>query len=391
VSSSADTSDGMLTPEEPTTSSPSDASSEPPPPPQPPIGLARPGKRPWILSLALLVLVGLIISANVVRLPYFAFKPGQVRNTSGMIEVDADTYPADGSISYTTVSLGRVTLFRLIRGWLDPDVDIEHEDQVLQGRDSEENRQINLQLMDYSQQVATQVALEELGYDVPVHINGQLVVRVEEGFPAEGVIGVGDTIVRLEGEPIDDPADLDRLMEGKRPGDQVHVTVRPYLEETEHELTLTLQASEQDPERGIMGVQITPNELEFDFPVDVSFDTGQVGGPSAGLAFTLGLIDLLTPGELTGGEAVAVTGTIDSSGEVGPIGGAGQKAAAVREAGIDVFLVPSADYDSAVEHAGDVQVMRVDTLDEALAALARLGGNGLALPALGQPQPATTG
>src|SRR5690606_17468676 len=117
----------------------------------------------------------------------------------------------------------------------------------------------------------------------------------------------------------------------------------------------------------VMGVRVMDVVLDYDFPVDVEIDTGDVGGPSAGLAFTLGIIDDLTPGDLTGGEDVAVTGTISGNGTVGPVGGTGQKAAAVREAGIELFLVPSADYDAAVDHAGDdLEVVAVDTVEEAL-------------------------
>jgi len=119
--------------------------------------------------------------------------------------------------------------------------------------------------------------------------------------------------------------------------------------------------------------------------VDVSIDTGDVGGPSAGLAFTLAIIDDLTPGDLTGGAKVAVTGTISGDGTVGPVGGTGQKAAAVRAKGYDVFLVPSADYEAARQHAGDVDVIAVDTLDDALAALAALGGNVDDLPPAAAP------
>lgn len=330
-----------------------------------------------------LAFVGLLVGAFVVKLDYYALRPGSVRATEALIGVDGmETYPADGSISYTTVSLRQVTLAGLVQGWLDSDIDIRPADEILQGRGTEENRRVNLQLMDTSQQVATQVALEALGYDIPVHVAGQIVLGVEEGFPADGVLETGDTIVGIDGERIDDPEDLDRLLSDERPGDQVNLTVRPFTASGEEEISMTLAQSPDDPERGVMGVTVQPTGLEFDFPFPTSFDTGDVGGPSAGLAFTLGLIDVLTPGDLTGGADVAVTGTIDSDGTVGPIGGAGQKAAAVRQAGLDAFLVPSADYEAAVERAGDVEVIRVDTLEEALEALADLGGNSLDLPDL---------
>ncbi|MGH9212050.1 MAG: YlbL family protein [Acidimicrobiales bacterium] len=332
-----------------------------------------------------LALIGSIVSASVVKLDYYAFRPGSVRDTSGLIEVaGAETFPAEGTISYTTVSLRHVSLFQLVQGWIDPDIDIHSESEVLQGRDREENRQVNLQLMDTSQEFATQVALEALGYEVPVSITGQLVLDVQGGFPADGVLEAGDTIVAIDGERLDDPQDLERLLDDEGPGDEAVLTVLPFTETAEEEVAMTLAASPDDVEQGVMGVQVQPTGIEFDFPIDATFDTGEVGGPSAGLAFALALIDALTPGELTGGVSVAVTGTIEPDGAVGPIGGAGQKAAAAREAGVDVFLVPSADYESAVAHAGDVEVVRVDSLDEALAALAEFGGNGLDLPNLAE-------
>jgi PDZ domain-containing protein len=132
--------------------------------------------------------------------------------------------------------------------------------------------------------------------------------------------------------------------------------------------------------------------LDYEFPIDVEIDTGDVGGPSAGLAFTLALIDDLTPGDLTGGADVAVTGTIAGDGTVGPVGGTGQKAAAVREEGMELFLVPSADYQDAVDRAGDdLEVVAVDTVDEALAALGEQGGNVDELPPTGETAAAPSG
>lgn len=326
-----------------------------------------------------------MISACLVKLPYYAFRPGSVRDTSTLISVDgAETYDADGSISYTTVSLRTVTLAELVWGWLDDDIDIKSRDDVLGPRDADESRQLNLALMDTSKQVATQVALEELGYEVDVSVTGELVLQVEEGSPADGVLEAGDTITAVDGEDLDEPDDLARLLDDDGPGDEVALTIQPFdATEDPEDITVELAAKPDDADQGMIGVQVQPTGVEFDFPLDVNFDTGEVGGPSAGLAFTLGLIDLLTPGELTGGVPVAVTGEIHSDGTVGPVGGTGQKAAAVREQGIDVFLVPSADYDAALEHAGDVEVIKVDTLDDALEALADLGGNGLDLPDLG--------
>ena len=343
-------------------------------------------KHPWILGAVGLVLLAFVFGAARFELPYYAFRPGQVRNTSNLIAVEgAETYSAEGSVSYTTVSLRRLTLFGLLDAKLDHDVEVLPERDVLGDRDPDENRQFNMQLMDDSKQKATQVALEKLGYTVDVSATGERVLNVVAESPADGKMEPGDMIVAVEGERIDDPGDLARILSDNHPGDQVDIKVRPFTATSEKDLSLELAAAPDNPDRGIMGVEVQPDGVEYHFPFDVAFDTGDVGGPSAGLAFTLGLIDKLTPGELTGGVPVAVTGTIAPDGTVGRVGGTGQKAAAVRRAGIKTFLVPAEDYAEAAKHAGDVNVVKVETLDDALAALAELGGNGLELPTTPPP------
>jgi PDZ domain-containing protein len=139
---------------------------------------------------------------------------------------------------------------------------------------------------------------------------------------------------------------------------------------------ITTIAAPEDPGRAVIGIAPEDRIVDFDFPVDVTIDSGNVGGPSAGLAFTLAVLDVLTPGELTGGHRVAVTGTMSLDGTVGPVGGAAQKAITVRDAGYEVFLVPSDELDEVQATVGsDLQVVAVDTLAEALEALGSLGGN----------------
>jgi PDZ domain-containing protein len=349
---------------------------------------ARPARRPrrriWPIALTVL-LVTFVVGAATVELPYYAYRPGSVRDTEPLIAVaDEETFPSSGTISYTTVSLRQATLLGMLMGWLDDDVDVFPREKVLGDRNAEENRTLNLQMMDTSKQVATQVALERLGHPVDVSITGETVVNVLPDLPADGVLEPGDTITAVNGERLDEPDDLTRLLADDSPGDEVTITVEPPSGSQPRDVELALGADPDDPDRAIIGIEVTGRGINFDFPVDVAIDTGDVGGPSAGLAFTLAIIDDLTPGDLTGGADVAVTGTISSDGTVGPVGGTGQKAAAVRAQGYDVFLVPTADYEAARQHAGDVEVIAVDTLDEALAALGDLGGNVDELP---QPAP----
>jgi PDZ domain-containing protein len=327
------------------------------------------------------LVLAFIVGAATVPLPYYAYRPGSVRDTESLITVAGEkTFPSAGTISYTTVSLRQATLFGMLTGWLDNDVDVFPRDKVLGNRNAEENRTLNLQMMDTSKLVATQVALERLGHPVDVSITGETVVNVLPHLPADGVLKAGDTITAVNGERLDEPDDLTRLLAADSPGDDVSLTVEPGSGSRPRDVELALGADPDEPDRAIIGIEVTGRDIDFDFPVDVSIDTGDVGGPSAGLAFTLAIIDGLTPGDLTGGARVAVTGTISSDGTVGRVGGTGQKAAAVRDKDYDVFLVPSADYEAARRHAGDVEVIAVDTLDDALAALGHLGGNVDDLP-----------
>lgn len=333
----------------------------------------------WTLGGVAVSLVAVVIAAFNVRIQYYEFHPGSTRPTSQLVVADeVDTYPPAGDIAFTTVSLRRSTLGSYVLAWFDSDVEVVEERQVLGDRSPDENRQFNLQLMDTSKQDAIRVALLQLGYDVPVRIDGVVVLGVEPGSPAEGVLERGDTIVSIDGEELALAADTSRILSTKPPGTDVVLGVEPPDRSQVRQVPLQLAAAPDDPDRGFIGVTLQARNPIYDFPFPIDIESGNVGGPSAGLAFTLGVLDVLTPGELTGGLQVAATGTIDGAGTVGQVGGVPQKTAAVIDAGYDVFLVPSAEYDEALERAGDaVQVIAVDTLSEALDALASLGGSGL--------------
>jgi PDZ domain-containing protein len=339
--------------------------------------------RRWALAGIAVLVGGILLGAAVVQLPYYALEPGLVRPTSDLISVDGVEVPpaAEGSIAYTTVRLKQMTLFEMLGGWVDPDVAVFPRDQLLGNQSERENRVANLELMDQSKEVATEVALRELGYPVTVRATGFVIAATDSAFPAaDEALDQGDVIVGVDGERIDERDDLSSLIGKHAPGETVDLAVEPAGGGPEREVSIVLSPDPDDPSRAIIGVRVQARDLDYAFPFDVTIDSGTVGGNSAGLAFTLGIIDLLTEGELTGGHDVAVTGTMEQDGTVGEVGGVGQKIAAARKAGIEAFLAPSAEYDEAVAHSGDVDVYRVDTLDQALAALAELGGNGLALP-----------
>jgi PDZ domain-containing protein len=284
------------------------------------------------------------------------------------------------------VSLSQVNALEALLGWLDPDTDVLPEDRVLgttpRGRFTEEN----LQLMDDSKQVAVVVALRRLGYAVSEQGKGALLVRVEEDSPAAGRLAQGEVITGVDGQPTSLSQEVVQGIRSHKPGEAVRLDVLGLQGVTRvEEITLGRRPNSTE---GFLGVLLRTKEQKFDFPFDVGIDSGTIGGPSAGLAFALGVIDTLSTGELTGGKKVAVTGTIEIDGKVGDVGGVVQKTAAVRAAGAHVFLVPEGEFAEAKAHAGrSLKVVKVGTLDEAIAALASLGGDA---SALGDPAAAGT-
>ncbi len=348
-------------------------------------GLASPAPRARprrsalrLVGVSTVLLISLVAGASVLPVPYVALRPGSVRPVTEQVLVEgAPSYPPRSSIAYTTVNLGNTTLLEAFLGWIDDSVDVLPEDRVRGGRSTEENRRYNAQLMDTSKLVAITVALEELGYDVPIRTTGAVVRQIIQGSPAAEVLQIDDVIVAVDGEPVDAPAEIGTLLQPGGPGAEHLLEVeRPAGSAETTKVAISTMADPNDPTRAVIGIAPEDRIVGFDFPIDVSIDSGTVGGPSAGLAFTLAVLDVLTPGEITGGQRVAVTGTMALDGTVGPVGGAAQKAITVRNAGYEVFLVPTAEVDEVRATIGDgLRVIAVDTLGDALDALESLGGN----------------
>lgn len=347
------------------------------PTPPPPMVVRRLGPVGLAIGLSVL-LVSTTIGAAVLPVPYVALRPGSARPVTDQVLVEgAPSYPPEQSIAFTTVNVGGTTLLEAFLGWLDDDVDVVPEERVRGDRSAEENRRYNAQLMDTSKLVAITVALRYLGHDVPIRTSGTVVRQIVEDSPAAGALALDDVIVAVDGEPVDQPDEVGTLLQPGGPGAEHVLTVeRPAGSTTRIDVPITTIAAPDDPGRAVIGIAPEDRIADFDFPVDVTIDSGNVGGPSAGLAFTLAVLDVLTPGELTGGHRVAVTGTMSLDGTVGPVGGAAQKAITVRDAGYEVFLVPSDELDEVrATVGGDLEVIAVDTLAEALEALDSLGGN----------------
>ena len=358
-----------------------------------PAGGTRRRRVDWRVAGGVAVVVAVLLVGSFWRVPYFTVAPGSLRATEPLISVEgAPTYPDDaGEIGYLTVTFGQTTPFGLVRAWIDGDIEVLSEDQALGGLNRDENREVNEALMTNAKDTATAVALDALGYDVELLGTGSIVINVEDGTPAVGVVQPGDVIVSVDGEPVTTAIELTELLALAVPGQEVLLGVQPQSAsmmvghagsqppastEPEREVSVTLAERPDEPGRAYLGVRSATRDATYNLPFEVTIDSGNVIGPSAGLAFTLAVIDVLTPGNLTGGRTVAVTGTISPSGQVGRVGGVPQKAAAAMGAGATVYLVPVDEAEQARTRAGDtMEVVPVATLDEALAYLATLSGD----------------
>jgi Lon-like protease len=340
------------------------------------------------------VLIGLVLVAAVVPIERYALAPGDVAPVEPRVSVDdsVTTYDTDGEFLFVTVKLPRLSLLGWLVAGLDPDVDVKTREELFGDQTRQENREQNLKRMGYSKELASYVALSRLGYDVDVQGGGPVIgsLCLEVGAdgtscarpaPADEVLDPGDAIVELDGAPIHLLEDLSDVLAGHEPGEVVPVTYVRSGDRRGSEIELT-EAADGRTIVGFIPTDTFIEEVTFELPFSIEIDSGDVGGPSAGLAFTLTLIDLLTPGSLTGDLEVAATGEMLVDGRVGPIGGLHQKTTAVEETTADVFLVPASQVAEAQAEAEgtDLRIVPVDTLDEALAALGTLGGDLSGIP-----------
>ena len=363
----------------------------------------------WLASIVGVFLVAGVIAGFMVRVPYVIISPGDTTPLdASVVTVDgAPTYPHDTPVEFLTVRVSNEdpSVWRYLLAKLDPDREVEKRSTVIGCLSDDDNQQLNTDLMQQSQNDAKYVALTRLGYDVQASDARLVVTQACRGVPAYGKLEVGDRIVAVDGEPVATLAEIGVAVRAHGPGEEITVTVEREgvrLDETmttgrvTKDRTSCAPVAEGDDrlradalagarvdarvdaraeERAIACVGVvTQSFVDYTFPVEVEINTARVGGPSAGLAFTLAVIDDMTPGSLTGGKRVAVTGAIDVDGRVGVVGGVEQKAITARTNRVQLMLVPKGEVRDARRGAGEVRVVGVDTIDEALAALQSAGG-----------------
>lgn len=377
------------------------------------VGHRRRIRRRFIWAASAAVVLAVVAGILFIPTPYYLFEPGSVRPAETRIDVTgARSFETKGDVLFTTVYVDQASLAMLLRGVLDDAVEIKSEKDVYgpEGRDA--SRHENQQRMDLSKLIATKVALQYLGHPATFTAHGARVLGLADHGPAVGEIRVGDVITSVNGHGIALPSDIQVALKGKAPGDIVPVVVQrqedgrtgpldvsitlgsaPVADDTGTTTTAPPQTTVTTPDgagaahpdqsdgapasgavRPILGVSVEPDRPSIDSPVHVAIDSGDVTGPSAGLAWALAVVDRLTPESLTDGKDVAVTGEILPDGSVGPIGGIVQKVAAVKRAGVRTFLYPASTDPKEVRRmkavAGDaVRLVPVATLAEAVEAL----------------------
>jgi PDZ domain-containing protein len=330
-------------------------------------------RRQLTLLVAAAGIAASVIAASVLPVPYVILSPGPTLNTLGsrpggqpLIQITGHrTYPVSGHLNLVTVSYqggpaDSFNVFTALRAWLTPHEAVVPEAELFPpGQTQQQVTRQDTQQMVSSQETALAAALCQLGISYRVI---DTVVSVAPRMPAAGVLRDGDVITAVDGMPVTCRADAGALIRDRAPGAPVRLTVDRHG--TLRRFRLRTARYQGSTVVGV-GVQET-----YRFPFQVKIHVGDIGGPSAGLMFALGIVDKLTPGGLTGGRFIAGTGEISADGAVGPIGGIQQKLAGARAAGATIFLTPAGncrDTAGVVPHG--LRLIKVATLAGAVRAL----------------------
>lgn len=328
---------------------------------------------------SILVTVGLIIASSFYYLPYYVTKPGMAKELEPIIKV-AGGDQEEGSFMLTTVRMGRANIYSYLLAKWNKYQEIFPESSLrVEGETDEEYNVRQLHLMDNSKNHAIKVAYEKAGGKFSYKYLGVYVLDVHEDMPAANVLKAGDQIIQVDDLHFDSSQQFINYIATKKAGDKVQIVYK--REETEKRATISLQPFKDHPNQVGLGISLDDYTRISTDPT-VSINSEQIGGPSAGLMFSLEIYNQLTKGDLTKGYQIAGTGTVDEEGKVGPIGGIEQKIVAADKSGADIFFAPNengaahSNYQDALIAAKDIdtkmKIVPVDSFDEAVKYLEQL-------------------
>lgn len=317
-------------------------------------------------ALFLVPVATLLFILSIVRLPYFVLSPGPAEDVETLIHISQhQTFPSQGHLLLTSVSFYHPNVYQAFGAWLDPAESVVPEgDLIAPGQSQQQEVQQALSQMDTSKIDAAIVALSHYAGYPANHGPGLLVEEVVPQTPADGKLFAGDLITKIDGKAVDDPDRAGQLIRAAGVGRTLTLTVEAGGKTRQVTLAPAMVSGVDHP---VIGVSLVNN-----FPFPLTIESGNIGGPSAGLMWTLGLVDLLTPGDLTAGRTIAGTGEITPDGKVLPIGGVQEKVAAAERAGATIFFVPAQDAPAARSVARRIVLVPVRTCLDAVGYLQRL-------------------
>jgi Lon-like protease len=333
----------------------------------------------WLLVSTLsLSTVALVATALfLIPTPYQVLLPGPVTDVQRLIE--PNPHPGKGALYLTTIYSDPASVGEWLYARINPEAGIvPREEARPRNVDDKQYQKLLVSMMDESKVAAKVVALREAGYDVTVTGQGAQVRELAETSKAKGLLQAGDVIVAADGEPVATSTDLIALLQSRRPGDTVRLEVRREgsgegAQGAQGAQTLTVEVplgeSPDEPGRARVGIVVLTHLYEYRLPREVDLKTRDVGGPSGGLMFALGVYNAVTEADVTGGQKVAGTGSITPDGKVGAVGGVRFKVRAAEKAGAALFLVPQDNLAEAQQAARTIRVVPVQTFGEALTAL----------------------
>ena len=333
----------------------------------------------WMLAVVLV----LVVVNQLITLNYYVLAPGGARPVNSAIELAPEhAYPPKGKMLYTTVSLIQAHPFDIVWSQFDSQDEIRKKREVIGNQTPQEFLEQSTISMDESRMMATAVAMRKAGFDVTQQGDGAEIKVVNDGTPAAGKLNAGEVITSIDSKPVKLGTDVTQIIRATPVGTTVKIDVRTKDNAARSVDVTTVERPETpagQPKISFVGIAVQTSNPRLDTPFPVSVNLGEVGGPSAGLAMSIALLDELTPGELTGGKEIATTGTIDLDGNVGEVGGVKQKVAAVRrDSKARLFLVPRNEEQLARQYAGkNLKVVGVDNLDQAVQAIIDNGGEKL--------------